>query len=153
MTKKENAKALAELEEEYKNSEKRELLFVRGLYFALFECCKNQITIDELTSKALFEFPPINYLAANVLLTNNDKLSISELYEKAPVIFYNLVFKELNEDQKISSLFKGIKPKTKHLSLYIHKLIHKEFDSNSIDSYIYIGKKPFKKMRVKNSTI
>lgn len=142
---KENAKALAELEEEYKNSEKRELLFVRGLYFALFECCKNQITIDELTSKALFEFPPINYLAANVLLTNNDKLSISELYEKAPVIFYNLVFKELNEDQKISSLFKGIKPKTKHLSLYIHKLIHKEFDSNSIDSYIYIGKKPFKK--------
>ena len=144
---KENAIALAELEEEYKNSEKRELLFVRGLYFALFECSNKQdkIKIDELTSQALFEFPPINYLAANVLLTNNDKLSISELYEKAPIVFYNLVFKELNEAQKISSLFKGIKPKTKHLSLYIHKLIHKEFNSNSIDSYIYIGKKPIKK--------
>ena len=49
---KENAKALAELEEEYKNSEKMELLFVRGLYFALFECCKNQIKIDELIEKS-----------------------------------------------------------------------------------------------------
>lgn len=72
---------------------------------------------------------------------------------KKLLLFLQPSFKELNEDQKISSLFKGIKPKTKHLSLYIHKLIHKEFDSNSIDSYIYIGKKPFKKMRVKNSTI
>lgn len=141
---KENAKALAQLDEEYKNSEKKELLFVRGLYFSLFECCKNQIKIDELTSQALFEFPPLNYLAANVLLTNNEKLSISELYEKTPVIFDNLVFELLNKNQKISSLFKGIKPKTKHLSLYIQKLIHKELTGASTDNYIRISKEPIK---------
>lgn len=141
---KENAKALAELEEEYKHSEKKELLFIRGLYFSLFECIKSKINIDELTSLALFEFPPLNYLAVNVLLTNNEKLSITELYEKAPVIFYNLVFKQLTEDQKVSSLFKGIKPKTKHLSLYVQKLIHKEITSSSVDNYISIGNEPIK---------
>lgn len=141
---KENAKALAQLDDEYKNTEKKELLFVRGLYFALFECCKNQIKIDELTSQALFEFPPLNYLAANVLLTNNDKLSISALYEKVPVIFDFLVFEQLKRTQKISSLFKGIKPKTVHLSLYVLKLIDKELRNSSLDKCIYIDKEPIK---------
>lgn len=141
---KENALALAQLDEEYKNSEKKELLFVRGLYFSLFECCKSKIKIDEFTSQALFEFPSLNYLAANVLLTNNENLSTSELYEKAPVIFDNLVFEQLNREQKISLLFKGIKPKTKHLSLYIQKLIHKELTSSSIDKCIHIGKEQVK---------
>ena len=141
---KENAKALAQLDDEYKNTEKKELLFVRGLYFALFECCKNQIKIDELTSQALFEFPPLNYLAANVLLTNNDKLSISALYEKVPVIFDFLVFEQLKRTQKISSLFKGIKPKTVHLSLYVQKLIDKELRNSSLDKCIYIDKEPIK---------
>ena len=143
---KENAKALEELDAEYKNTQKKELLFVKGLYFALFECCKHKdkIKIDEITAQALFEFPPLNNLAANVLLTNNEKLSMSDLYEKASVIFYNLVFEQLNEDEKISAVFKGIKPKTNHLSLYMQNLIHKELANSNIDKFIYIGKKQIK---------
>lgn len=143
----ENIKALYELDEEYKSTEKKELLFIKGLYFALFECSKKRngkLAVDEITAQALFEFPPLNHLAANVLLTNNEKLSIAELYEMAPVIFYNLVFEQLNEDEKISAVFKGIKPKTKHLSLYMQKLIHKEITNSNIEQFLYIGKEPIK---------
>ena len=142
--KKENLKGLEELNSEFLNTGKKQLLFIRGLYFALFECCKHntgKLKIDKLTTQALFEFPPLNYLVANVLLTNNEKLSISELYEKAPVVFYNLIFEQLNKDDKISSLFKGLKQKTKHLSVYMQKLVHNEMTVSGIDGTIYIENK------------
>ena len=139
----ENIKALKELKEEYSNTGMKELLFIRGLYFALFECSKNQdkeLKFDEPTEQALFNYPQLNTLVANVLLADNEQLTVHELYAKAPCVIYNLIFDCLNKDEKTSALFKGIKTKTKYLLMYMHKLLRKELTSYNIEKYIYTDK-------------
>ncbi len=133
---KEDAKlSVLELEQEFDILKRQELLFIRGLYFVLFELCnvKNDevIKIDNYTLLALFHFPELtNFALESILFKNTD---LSSCYKQAKDIFSLFIFNEITKEQKVNYRWlKDLKGSTPYFAKFIVNTINDFIEKNNL---------------------
>ncbi len=94
---------IGELKAEFSQNQYRSLLYIRALYFVLFECQKSPLNIDSMTYLALYYHPELSEIALHYLCYTRNIENIEDLYAHEPNIVLLFLFLGIASELKLDA--------------------------------------------------